>query len=238
MVLPRACRKTGSSASVTKFCRPTKSPPPIRALWSERTNACTTGTSVKTTNNAKVGRTKRYDHAWRRSAAPIVTAACARRTREADERSMAARLFVRFVQQLLRGRRYLIECLLRRLLALEGRITRRTKVLLVDLGPGAHVRQHIRERAHLRDLRLRGVVFAVDTGSRGARGGREPVLDRRSHLLQVGTDVGTGEVLREDVRRRLLVRVRLLAYGDEADPAPSGLRRLALREVRDVPVRA
>jgi len=37
------------------------SPPTIRALWSESTNACTTGRSVKTTNSAKVGRTKRYD---------------------------------------------------------------------------------------------------------------------------------------------------------------------------------
>src|SRR6185295_1060319 len=217
-VLLSAWRKTGSSASVTKFAIPTHSLLAMRALCSDSPNACRTGTSVKTTNSAKVGRTKRYDQPWRRSAAPT--------------------LFVRFVQQLLRVRRHFVQCLLRRLLALEGRVARRAQVLLVDLGPGTHVRQDVREGAHLRDLRLRGVVLAVDPGRGRARRGCEPVLDRRGHLVEVRSDLGTGEVLREDMRRGLLLGIRLLAHGDEADTAPRGLLGLSLREVGDLPVRA
>src|SRR2546430_15785739 len=128
-------------------------------------------------------------------------------------------------------RRDLVECLLRRLLALERGVTRRPQVLLVDLRPGAYVRQHVSERAHRGHLRLRGVVVAVNTSRGLSAGGSEPVLDRGRLLLEVGTDVRTGEVLRERVGRGLLVRVGLLAHGDETDAAPRRLVPLGLREV-------
>src|SRR5205814_4662621 len=146
--------KTGSAASVSKLASPMNSPPVTRAFCSDNTRPCTTGSSVKTTNREKVGRMKRYDQPYRRSAA-----ASPRRRRGA---AVAITLFVGFVQQLLRLRRHLVECLLRRLLALERGVTRRPQVLLVDLRPGAHVRQHVGERAHRGDFRLGGVVVAVD----------------------------------------------------------------------------
>src|SRR6266576_257527 len=217
-VFPRACRNTGSSASVPKFATPMKLPPVTRASWSARTSPCATGRSVKTTNSENVGRTKRYDQPCRRSA--------------------ALKLFVRFVQQPLRGRCHLVQRLLRRFLALERRIARRPHVLLIDLRPGAHIRQHVRERTHLRDLGLRRVVVTVDAGRRGATGRREPVLDRRRLLLEVRADVGAGEVLGELMRRGLLVCVLLLAHCNETDATPRRLIALGLREVRDVPVLA
>src|SRR6266550_4436836 len=215
-VFPTACRTTGSSASVTKLASPMKLPPVTRASWSARTSPCATGRSVKTTNSENVGRTKRYDQPCRRSA--------------------ALKLFVRFVQQPLRGRCHLVQRLLRRFLPLECRVARRSHVFLIDLRPRAHVRQHVGEGAHLRDLRLRRVVLAVDAGGGRAAGRREPVLDRRRLLCEVRADVGSGEVLGELVRCGLLVAVLLLADGDEADATPRRLIALALREVRDVPV--
>src|ERR1700738_5209635 len=63
MVLPTALRKIGSRARVTKLSKPTNVPPTIVAVWSDRTNACTTGMSVNRAKKASVGRMKMYDHA-------------------------------------------------------------------------------------------------------------------------------------------------------------------------------
>src|SRR5437879_5048837 len=219
IVFPTACTKTGSAARVSKFASPMNSPPVTRAFWSDNTSPWTTGSSVNTTNSENVGRTKMYDQPYRRSTAAklrcrrgaavaiISTAACAKRTRQADERCRAARLFVGFVQQLLRLRRHLVECLLGRLLALERRVTRRPQVLLVDLGPRAYVRQHVGEGAHRGDLRLCRVIVAVDACRGLSACGGEPVLDRRRLLFEVRSDVRPGEVFRERVRRGLLVGV-------------------------------
>src|SRR5438034_3453375 len=200
IVFPTACMKTGSAARVSKFASPMNSPPVTRAFWSDNTSPWTTGNSVNTTNSENVGRTKMYDQPYRRS-----TAAKLRCRRGAAVAIMF--LFVGFVQQLLRLRRHLVECLLRCLLALERRVTRRPQVLLVDLGPRAYVRQHVCEGAHRGDLRLCRVIVAVDACRGLSACGGEPVLDRRRLLFEVRSDVRPGEVFRECVRRGLLVGV-------------------------------
>src|SRR5712691_9846850 len=67
MVLPTAFRKIGSRARVAKLSKPTNVPPTIVAFCSDSTKAWTTGMSVNSAKNARVGAMKTYDQACLRA---------------------------------------------------------------------------------------------------------------------------------------------------------------------------